>query len=54
VLFSALALLCVGAATSRLSSRPVLYGALRMLLIGAAAASVTYAVGHLLGVTIAG
>jgi vacuolar iron transporter family protein len=54
VLLSALALFGVGAATARLSGRPVLYGAVRMLLIGAAAAAVTYGVGHLLGVSIAG
>lgn len=54
VLLSGLALLAVGAATARLSDRPVLIGALRMLLIGALAAGVTYAIGHVLGVSMAG
>jgi VIT1/CCC1 family predicted Fe2+/Mn2+ transporter len=51
---SALALFAVGAATARLSDRPLLWGGFRMLLIGGLAASVTYGIGHLLGVSMAG
>jgi VIT1/CCC1 family predicted Fe2+/Mn2+ transporter len=54
VVLSALALFGVGAATAQITDRPVLYGGARMLLIGAAAASVTYLVGHLLGVSVTG
>jgi VIT1/CCC1 family predicted Fe2+/Mn2+ transporter len=54
VVLSCFALFAVGAATSRLSGRPMLPGGVRMLLIGAAAAAVTYVVGHILGVSIAG
>jgi VIT1/CCC1 family predicted Fe2+/Mn2+ transporter len=49
-----LALFVVGAATARLSDRPLLFGGFRMLLIGAAAAAVTSGVGKLLGVSVAG
>ena len=54
VALSALALFVVGALTAKLSERPVLFGGLRMLLIGATAAAVTYGVGRLLGVSAAG
>ncbi|MCC6175915.1 MAG: VIT1/CCC1 transporter family protein [Chloroflexi bacterium] len=49
-----LALFVVGAAAARLSGRPLLFGGLRMLGIGAAAAAVTYAIGHLFGVSMLG
>lgn len=54
VVLSGLALLAVGATTARLSERPALFGAFRMLLIGAVAAGVTYAIGYALGVSMAG
>jgi VIT1/CCC1 family predicted Fe2+/Mn2+ transporter len=54
VTLSGLLLLVVGALAARLSSRPALFGGARMLLIGAAAAAVTYGIGKLFGVTMAG
>jgi VIT1/CCC1 family predicted Fe2+/Mn2+ transporter len=45
------ALLGVGALTSRLTGRPALVSALRMLAIGGGAATVTYLIGVLLGVS---
>ncbi len=51
---SGLALLVVGGAMAVLSSRSVVRGALRMLLVGGAAAAVTYGVGSLIGVSVAG
>src|SRR5262249_39190468 len=50
----ALALVGVGAAPAQLSRRPAILGGLRMLLIGAAAAAVTFGVGRLVGVSVAG
>jgi VIT1/CCC1 family predicted Fe2+/Mn2+ transporter len=52
VALCALALFGVGAATAYFSERPVLFGGARMLVIGAAAAAITYGVGHALGVTV--
>lgn len=49
-----LALLIVGGLTSRLTGRSPLLSALRMFAIGMGAASVTYVVGALLGVSVAG
>jgi VIT1/CCC1 family predicted Fe2+/Mn2+ transporter len=49
-----LALLAVGGATSRLTGRPVARSALRMFAIGMGAALVTYVVGAVLGVSVAG
>jgi VIT1/CCC1 family predicted Fe2+/Mn2+ transporter len=49
-----LALLAVGALTSRLTGRPVVLSALRMFAIGMGAAAVTYLVGTLLGVSVVG
>jgi len=46
------ALFGVGSAVSLFVGRGALKGGLRMLLIGAAAGSVTYIIGHLLGVQI--
>jgi len=54
VLFSGLSLFVVGALAARLSDRPALFGGGRMLLIGAAAAAVTYGIGKLFGVSMAG
>src|SRR6266540_1076447 len=51
---SAVALFAVGAAVSLLTGRGLLYSGARMLLIGAAAAAVTYVVGHLIGISVAG
>jgi VIT1/CCC1 family predicted Fe2+/Mn2+ transporter len=48
------ALLIVGAATARLTGRPVWLSALRQFAIGMGAALVTYLVGKVLGVNIAG
>lgn len=45
-----LALFAVGASISLFTGRRALRGGVRMLLIGAAAGSITYAIGHLLGV----
>jgi VIT1/CCC1 family predicted Fe2+/Mn2+ transporter len=54
VALSALSLFIVGALAARLSGRPGLFGGARMLLIGAAAAAVTYGIGKAFGVTMAG
>ncbi|MFN8636207.1 MAG: VIT1/CCC1 transporter family protein [Chloroflexota bacterium] len=49
-----LALFVVGGFAARLSGRPALFGGGRMLLIGAAAAAVTYGIGKLFGVATTG
>jgi vacuolar iron transporter family protein len=54
VVVSGLCLFAVGALAARLSERPVLFGGGRMLLIGAAAAAVTYGIGKFFGVATAG
>ena len=54
VVLSGLCLFAVGAFAARLSGRPALFGGGRMLLIGAAAATVTYGIGKLFGVATAG
>jgi VIT1/CCC1 family predicted Fe2+/Mn2+ transporter len=51
---SGAALVTVGGALSLLTSKSVLWGALRMLLAGGAAASVTFGIGRLVGVSIGG
>ena len=51
---SLVALFAVGAAVSLLTGRGVLFSGLRQLGIGAAAAAVTYAVGTVIGVGVAG
>ena len=53
-LLSALGLLAVGGAITLFTGRNPLVGALRMLAIGAVAASVTYLVGRLIGVGVTG
>ncbi len=54
IVLSGLSLFAVGAVAARLSDRPALFGGVRMLLIGAAAAAVTYGIGKALGVNMAG
>ena len=54
LLVSALALFLVGAAITLFTGRSVLATGLRQLLFGVVAAGVTYGIGHLLGVTLAG
>jgi len=49
VALSALSLLGVGAAVTRLTHRSPIWGALRQFSFGAAAATVTYAIGSLIG-----
>jgi vacuolar iron transporter family protein len=49
-----IALLTVGALTSRLTGRPPLVSAMRMFAIGMGAAAVTFGVGTLLGVSVVG
>jgi VIT1/CCC1 family predicted Fe2+/Mn2+ transporter len=51
---SLVALFVVGAGVSLLTGRGVLFSGTRQLLIGLAAAVVTYAIGSLIGVTMAG
>ena len=54
VALSGFGLFGVGALAARLSDRPALFGGIRMLAIGAAAAAVTYGIGKLFGVSLAG
>jgi VIT1/CCC1 family predicted Fe2+/Mn2+ transporter len=54
VILSGLSLFVVGALAARLSGRPSAYGGVRMLLIGAAAAAVTYGIGKVFGVATTG
>ncbi len=51
---SGAALFVVGAAVSLLTGRGLLFSGARMLLIGGAAAAITYLVGYLIGVSVAG
>ena len=51
---SGLALVLIGAGTSLFTGRGLLISAARQLLIGFAAAAVTYGIGHLVGVSIGG
>jgi VIT1/CCC1 family predicted Fe2+/Mn2+ transporter len=50
--FSAVALAAIGLVTALFSGRPALFSAVRQVVIGCAAAGVTYGVGMLLGVSI--
>jgi VIT1/CCC1 family predicted Fe2+/Mn2+ transporter len=54
LLVSALALFLIGAAITLLTGRNALFSGCRQLLFGLVAASVTYGIGRLLGVTLAG
>ncbi len=47
-------LLLAGAAAAKFTRQPLVLGALRQLVLGAAAVGATYLVGHLIGVAIAG
>ena len=51
---STVALFLVGAAITLLTGRSVYYSGLRQLLFGGVAAGLTYGIGRLLGVTLAG
>ncbi len=51
MVLSAIGLLAVGALISRVTGRNMALSALRMLLIGASAAAITYAVGGVIGVS---
>ncbi len=51
---SGVALVLIGAGTSLFTGRPVLLSAVRQLAIGFAAAAVTYGIGRLVGVSLAG
>jgi VIT1/CCC1 family predicted Fe2+/Mn2+ transporter len=48
------ALFVVGALISLFTGRNIFYSGLRMVLIGAGAATVTFLIGRLLGVSVAG
>jgi VIT1/CCC1 family predicted Fe2+/Mn2+ transporter len=52
IALTAVALFSVGAAVSLLTGKSAIYTGLRQLAIGAAAASITYAVGSLIGVSV--
>jgi VIT1/CCC1 family predicted Fe2+/Mn2+ transporter len=52
LVLAAVVLMSVGGLTARLSRRPVWFGALRALLIGAVATGVTYVVGRIVGVAV--
>jgi VIT1/CCC1 family predicted Fe2+/Mn2+ transporter len=54
VALSALGLFGIGAAITLLTGRSVLYSGTRQVLIGLAAAGITFAIGRLIGVAIAG
>jgi VIT1/CCC1 family predicted Fe2+/Mn2+ transporter len=54
LIVSTVALFLVGAAITLLTARSVWYSGLRQLLVGLVAAGVTYGIGRLLGVTLAG
>ncbi len=54
IVLSLVALFCVGAAVSLLTGRSTLFSGARQVLIGAAAAIVTYLVGTLIGVGVSG
>jgi VIT1/CCC1 family predicted Fe2+/Mn2+ transporter len=51
IAFAAVAAVLVGAALAKFTGRSVVFSAARQVLICAAAAGVTYAVGHLIGIT---
>jgi VIT1/CCC1 family predicted Fe2+/Mn2+ transporter len=52
LVLAGLVLMTVGALTARLSQRPMVFGALRAVLIGAVATGVTYVVGRIVGVAV--
>lgn len=54
ILFSTLGLFMVGAATSLFTGRGLLFSGMRMVIFGLAAAAVTFGIGRLIGVSLAG
>jgi VIT1/CCC1 family predicted Fe2+/Mn2+ transporter len=54
MLFSAAGLFVVGAAITLFTGRSVLYSGFRQVLFGLAAAGITFAIGHLIGVNVGG
>jgi vacuolar iron transporter family protein len=54
LVLSGLALFAIGAATSLFTGRGVVFSGTRQLLVGIAAAGVTYGIGHLIGVAVSG
>ena len=54
VAFATVGLFVIGAATSLFTGRTVLFSGMRMVVFGLCAAIVTYTIGHLLGVNVAG
>jgi glycine betaine/proline transport system permease protein len=50
---AALAAIIGGGAVARLTSRPLIRGAARQLILAALAAAITYGIGHLVGGTVA-
>jgi VIT1/CCC1 family predicted Fe2+/Mn2+ transporter len=54
LIVSAAALFLIGAAITLLTGRSVIYSAARQLLFGVAAAGITYGIGRLIGVSLAG
>lgn len=54
VAFSTVALFLVGAEITLFTGRPVLYSGMRMVIFGLLAAAVTFGIGRLIGVSIAG
>lgn len=54
IALSSLALFCIGVATSLFTGRGVIFSGARQLLVGLAAAGVTFGVGRVIGVTVAG
>jgi VIT1/CCC1 family predicted Fe2+/Mn2+ transporter len=52
--FAMVGLFIIGAATTLFTGRSVLFSGTRMMLIGVGAAAVTYGIGHLVGVNVAG
>jgi VIT1/CCC1 family predicted Fe2+/Mn2+ transporter len=51
---SALGLIAIGAAITLMTGRNALYSGLRQVLFGMAAAAVTFGVGYVIGVNVAG
>jgi VIT1/CCC1 family predicted Fe2+/Mn2+ transporter len=54
LVLSGAALFAIGTATSFFTGRSILFSGARQLLVGYAAAGVTFSVGHLIGVVVGG
>jgi VIT1/CCC1 family predicted Fe2+/Mn2+ transporter len=54
LLLSAVGLFGIGAAITLLTGRSVLFSGMREVLVGLAAAGITFGIGHLIGVSIGG